>query len=814
MLKDLRYAIRGLRKNPGFGAVAVCSLALGIGATSAIYSRANAWLLRPLPVPKTNRVVAVNPITDQTFAGFNSISYPAYKDFRDRNRTFEGLVASGYSFYGFAPDATTLPHMKFGIFVSGNFFEVLGVRPAVGRLFRRDEDDVIGRDPVVVLSHDFWAGEYGAKGSVIGEKLRLNGIKFTIIGVAPESFTGTDQFLNPALYVPFAMSPRLANVNSLDQRQVRWLKVLGRLKPGAGIAQAQADLSAIASVLRNTYPQTDGNLRVKVESQLQAQAEFSPPTTAMVVMLALCVLLVACANVAGLLLSRASRRTREFGVRLAIGAGRAVLVRQLLIENLMLAIAGGAAGLVVAYAGVALFNTVPPPPSDLPLKSYTALDSRVMLFTASVSILSTLLFGLVPALRSTRLDLVPALKATDTAGSKRARLWGRHLLVGAQIALSLVLLVVSGVLIEGFRAQLTQGPGFRTDHLFLMRFDPSLLHYNEAQNELFYKRLLDQTRLASDVKSAALASVVPMTISGGTLPVVPEGYRLKRGQEAIDVFSSVASDSYFETMGIPIVEGRSFLESDKQNTRPVAVVNEPFAHHYWPNQNALGKRFRLRNSAGKLVEIVGVARSTKLLWLTESPLDCVYLPFSQNPQFQMSLVVQSISPEATTLAPVLQHVVQAIDRNMPVFDARSMKDVYENRAVKAPNLIVEIVAALGAMGLILAAVGLYGVVAYSVSRRTREFGIRMAIGADRRQILRMILQQGLTLGVAGVAAGLVIGVLASRSIKSIMFFSFGHVARLPFLAVSVLLILTTVAAAYLPARRAARIEPVQALREE
>jgi predicted permease len=815
MLRDLRYALRVLRNSPAFVVVAVCSLGIGIGATSAIYSRANAWLLRPLPVLKPSRVVAVSPVTDQMFAGLNGISYTDYKDFRDRNRTFDGLVADTYSFFGVAPDAATLPRMKFGAFVSGNFFEVLGVAPIIGRAFRAEEDQAVGRDAVVVLSHDFWEAEYGARHSVIGEKLWLNGIEFTIIGVAPQSFTGTDQFLNPALYIPFAMSPRLTSRNNLDARQVRWLTVKGRLKPGTGIAQAQADLGAIASVLRNTYPQIDGNLRVKVESQLALQAEFSPPTTAMLVMLgllSLCVLLVACANVAGLLLSRASMRVREFAVRQAIGARRVALVRQLLVENLLLALAGGVVGLVVAYAAVKLFNSVPPPPSDLPLKFETTLDSRVLLFTAAVSFLSTLLFGLVPALRTTRLDLVPALKSGDGASSTTARLWGRHLLVGGQVALSLVLLIVSGVLVEGFRAQLTQGPGFRTDHLFLMRFDTNLLHYAGARNALFYKHLLTMTRLASDVKSAALASVVPMTIGGGTLPVVPEGYRLKRGQEAIDVFDDVVSDGYFETMGIRVVQGRSFLESDTANTTPIAIVNEQFARHYWPGQNPLGKRFH--HSAGKLVEIVGVANTTKHIWLTESPLDFVFLPFAQNQQSQMSLIAQSISPDATTLAPVLRHIVQSIDRNMPVFDARTMKDVYNNRAVKSPNLIVEIVGALGAMGLILAVVGLYGLVAYSVSRRTREIGLRMAIGANPADVLRMILRQGFHLGVAGVLVGLIIGILACRAITSIMFFSFGHVGILPFLAVSLLLVLTTMAAAYLPARRASRIDPLRALREE
>jgi predicted permease len=336
--------------------------------------------------------------------------------------------------------------MKFGMFVSGNFFRTLYVEPKIGRGFLPEEDRAVGRDAVVVLSHDLWMSEYDAKRSAIGEKLWLNGIELTIVGVAPESFTGTDQFLRPALYVPLAMSPRLTNLNNLDPRQARWLSLKGRLRPGVGIAQARADLSAIAGVLRKTYPEIDGNLRLKVESQLEYQMTSSPPTTAfdaMLGLLAICVLLVACANVAGLLLSRASARSREIAVRLAIGAGRSSLLRQLLIENLLLAIAGGAAGLSLAYAVVRFFNSFSLP-TDIPIKFAVELDGRVLLFTAVVSFLSTFLFGLIPALRTTRPDLVPALKAIDAVTFKKRPLWGRNVLVSAQIALSLALLTISG----------------------------------------------------------------------------------------------------------------------------------------------------------------------------------------------------------------------------------------------------------------------------------------------------------------------------------------------------------------------------------
>jgi predicted permease len=442
------------------------------------------------------------------------------------------------------------------------------------------------------------------------------------------------------------------------------------------------------------------------------------------------------------------------------------------------------------------------------------LDDRALLFTAGLSILSVFLFGLAPALQSTRPDLIPALKAIDAVTSKQVRPWGRTLLVGGQIALSVVLLIVSAVLVEGFRADLLRGPGFRFERIFLASFNTTLVRYSAGRRDQFYRRLLDKARLAPGVDSAVLASAVPITVGGSMIGLVPEGYRLQPGQESITVFDSVVSDGFFETLGIPVVQGRSILESDNANTRPVAVVNEQFAKHYWPNQSPLGKTFRLQNATGKLVEIVGVAKTTKYLTVSESPLDFVYLPFTQNPQPQMTLVAKARSSDATILAPVLRRVVQELDKNMPTFDTRSMKDVYENRTTKAFQVVSEIIVTLGAVGLLLAVIGLYGLIAYSVSRRTREIGIRMAIGADRLNVVTMVLEQGLILGIVGVGVGLVIGLFACRAINSIQFLNLGRPDVLVFAGVSVLLLLTTTGASYLPAWRASHIDPIRALRDE
>ena len=826
MLKSLRHAMRVFRKDWGFAAVAVCSLAIGIGATSAMFSFADALLLRPLPVYKPSDVAAVTTATSSAFGTNTALSYPDYVDFRDHNRSFQSLIAASYSTFGFSRHGSSLPQMKFGMLVSGNFFNALGVEPSLGRGFRAGEDEANGRDAVVVLGHDFWMSQFGASPSVLGSKVRLNGIEFTIVGVAPARFTGIDQFIRPALFVPLAMSPRLGQDNNLVRRDVRWLTVKGRLKPGVTVAQAQSDVSAIGTQLQKTYPQSNRNQRIEVRTELQMRVEQDPPNSALVsmlVLLALCVLLVACANVAGLLLSRSRARAREIAVRLAIGARRGLLVRQLLLENLLIALAGGVAGIAIAYAGANFFSRLPIP-SDLPIVLSVGLDRRVLLFTLFVSLFSTLLFGLAPALQTTRPDLVSALKAADADSTGKKRFWGRNFIVSGQIALSLVLLIVSAVLIQGFRDQLTRGPGFRTDHLFLTSFDTQLVRYSDDQTRRFYKELLDQARSAPGVRSAALTSVVPM-IGGDSMPIVPEGYQLPRGEQAVTVFDAYVSEGYFNTMRIDIVRGRPFLQSDQADTPRVAIVNDHLANHYWPGGDALGKRFHLRNASGDLVQVVGVAKAVKYFWIAEPPLDFLYLPYTQGGSRvgsfapisinTLTIVAESDARDASGLAPVLRHVIRGLDPNMPVFDVRTMEDVYTQRAVKTPNMIAESVAGLGLMGLALAMVGLYGLVAYSVSRRTREIGIRMAIGADRERVVRMILTQGLKLSAAGLVIGLVVGFFACRAITSAIWIAtFDKTNPLLFVVIALPLLLITVVATYAPARRASRVDPMRALREE
>ena len=528
MLKSLRHALRLLLKSPGFTLVSICSLAIGIGATSAMFSFADALIMRPLPVPEPSGIAAVTTSSSAAFAN-TALSYPDYRDYRDANHSFEGLLAAGLTSFGFKPNASALPKVTYGMYVSGNFFRVLGVQPALGRGFLESEDQAVGRDGVVVLGHDYWVSQFDANPSAVGSTIWINSVPLTVIGIMPQQFTGIDQIIKPSMFVPIAMSPRLGGDNNLEKRDVRWLTVKGRLKPGVSIAQAAADLTGIGTRLEQTYPATNRNQRVDVETEFQMRVKQSPPNTALVamlLMLAICVLLVACANVTGLLLSRARARSREMAVRLAIGAARGALIRQLLLENLILAIAGGLAGIAVAYAGTSFFNGIPIP-TDVPLAFHVSVDQRMLLFTIAASLISTFLFGLTPALQTTRLDLVSSLKAADADSSGRRRLWGRNSIVSGQVALSLVLLIVSAVFCRGSTTSCCKG----RDSVPIICGSPVLIQH---------------PCIIRKIKPAASIRILWITPAGlqafgrplwwrnsiawrRTTPVVPEGYTLPTG---------------------------------------------------------------------------------------------------------------------------------------------------------------------------------------------------------------------------------------------------------------------------------------------
>jgi len=814
--QDLRHGRRMLAKNPGFTLVAVLSLAIGIGANSAMFSLADALVLRPLPVLHPSEVVTVG--MTESLAGFSlyNASYRDYIDLRDQSRSFDGLVAFTETTFGFATAASALPQIKLGALVTGNLFRVMGVEPELGRAFLPDEDRVPGRDAVVVLDHDTWEKEFAADRSILGRRVRLNGIEFTIVGVAPARFTGLDRFMRPAFYIPMMMWPRVTSKpedKPLESRDFRALTVKGRLKPGATVAQAQAEVTAIANNLARAYPDTNRNRTAAVRTELEARTQQSPPDAILVTMLsvlAMAVLVVACANVAGLLSSRAPVRAREIALRLAIGAGRPRLIRQLLTESLLIAVAGGLLGLGVGYAGVTFFRQIKIP-SDLPIKMNFEMDQRALVFSLVVALASAVLFGLAPAIQTTRTDLVSALRSATADTPGRRRLWGRNLLVAGQVAISLVLLTVSTFLFRGFRHEIAQDPGFRTEHFLMMSFDPGLVHYNESQTQQFFRELVERARSVAGVKSAALAFSVPFSTSQDGVTIRPEGFQFPPGKEDVSVFANTVGDDYFDTAGVRIVRGRGFHITDTANSPHVAVVNEEFAKHYWPGKDPIGRRFRLNDRNGPWFEIVGVAKTVKYLWIAEAPMEFLYLPLAQHPQQRMILLAESAADPLTLVAP-LRAVVHSLDANQPIYDVRTFGDFYHMRAVSTPNLLIQTVAAMGIMGLVLALVGLYGLVAYSAGRRTREIGIRMAIGAQRASVLRMVMHQGLILALIGISIGLVASVGAEQLLKAS--FGAGKTDFVAYLLVAPTLLGITMLASYVPARRASRIDPMRALRYE
>jgi predicted permease len=819
MLHDLSYALRTLRKSPGFALVAIISLALGIGANSAMFSLADALLLRPLPVPHASALVVVQShLRGESIGGlaqYAGLSYPDFKDLRDRSESYTGLAASQYSQFGFATEKGALPQMKFGELVSGDFFRVLDVPLELGRAFRPDEDKVPGRDAVVVLGHELWRTDFAADPNAVGRTIFLNNVPFTVIGVAPAPFTGSNGLIRSALFVPLAMGPRLQDdlaASMLEKRDNRGMMVHGRLKPGIGVTQAAAEARVVSQQLAQAYPATNRTSSMAVDSDLQGKLKKGPEVAAMLffpLAMGAVVLLIACANVANILLSRARARSREIAVRLAIGAGRGRLVRQLLTESLVIAVLGGALGLLVAMAGVELFTRIKIS-IDMPVVLDVRLDPRVLLFTILVSVASTLLFGLAPALQSSHPDLVPALKSGKGDDGKRRRLLGRNTLVMAQVAGALLLLVCATQAYRGASMVMSAPAGFRTHHLLMASFNPTLAKYTPDQAKGFYKLLLERARNLPGVKSAALAQAAPLMPGGGASRLVPEGVKLPPGTEAVGLMSNTVSEGYFDTLNVPIVKGRAFEVSDRAESRPVAIVNEMFARKYYPNQNPIGKRLRLKGANGEVLEIVGVARQSKYEDLVEPPIEYLYRPLSQNPQQAMTIMVATAGPSSGAAGP-LRDIVRTLDAGQPMYGVRTMEEVFDERANEL-GIFTEAIGAMGLLGLTLAMVGLYGLMSYSVSLRAGEIGIRMAVGAGRSGVLGMIMKQGMVLAAVGVSIGLLLCLLASKAVTAALGVS-GF--NLPFVAlVTVGLVAAAGLGAYAPARRASRLDPNAVLRQE
>jgi predicted permease len=805
---DIRYGIRMLAANPGFSAVAILSLAIGIGANTSMFSLADAMLLRPLPVDHPADMVRV--VSTSQAERYGRLSYPDYLDFRDHAKTLSGLLGYKNIAIGFNPNPDVPAKLLLGLAVTPNFFDVLGIRPSLGRGFRADED----REAVVIISDSTWDSQFGRDPSVIGRTVKLSKVDFTIIGVAPASFPGLDRYVHESMYVPQGITPRFApdEKDLLGHRDRLNLSVYGRLQPGRTASEAQAELQTIARNLEQAYPDTNRGRGALAMTELQARMRVDPDDaleTAIFLAIAGLVLLIACANVASLLLSRARARSREIAIRLAIGASRSRLVRQLLTESLLLAFAGGAAGLGLALVGIKFFSAIRLP-TALPLWLVAHLDMRVLAFCAVASTLSGIVFGIAPALHTLRTDLSGTLKSGDAALSgKRRRFQVRNILVIGQVAVSMLLLLIAGLLVKDFANATGFTAGFRTDHVLLLTMDPSLVGYQESQGRAFYRQLEERVSSLPGVRSVALGEHIPLGVTSSSKNVVIEGYEMPRGQQSLSILADSVDEHYFSVMQIPVVSGRKFQSSDTQSSVPVAIVNEAMAQTYWPKRSPIGGRIQMGKQT---LQVVGIAKNIKYRDLSEHPLPFLYLPFSQQYESLMTLHVETAVDPTTLAGPVLAEV-RRLDAATPVQDVQTMQHFFQEGALFGNRLITQVVTVIGLFGLLLAITGLYGVIACSVSRRTREIGIRMAIGADPGSVARLVLRQGMKLTAIGGAIGLVLSLLASQVLGSLLV---GVSARDPevYVAVPLLLAAISLLACYVPARRAARIDPLLALRQD
>lgn len=822
MIRDLIHGLRVLTKNPGFTMIAVVSIAIGVGANAAMFSIADGLVFRPLPVPRASEVVSILGQAPDTGFGNRNLSYPDYVDLRDTSTRFDSIVAYTIVLTSFTNRSNEPAQRKVGMAVSGNFFEAMEVRPSIGRPLRPGENEVSGRDPVVVLDHDEWRQQFAADPSIVDKRITLGGVEFTVVGVTPEGFTGIDHDVKPAFYIPIAMYMSVQNgaqPDLLTRRDARVFTVKGRLAAGVSMSQARQEMQQLASNLARTYPSTNLNRDLLVLTEFDAYRDRpGAGDTNLVVMLmtlALLVLAIACANVAGLLASRAPSRARELALRLAVGAGRFRLFRQLVTESLLLAAGGGLLGVLLGYAVISAYRTIEYP-TDIPLKLTFEMDTRALIVAIIVAAGSSVLASLLPAWRATRTDLVPALK--DAAGvetEKGGRLWGRSVLVCAQVALALMLVTVTIFMYRAFDSRLAQGPGFRTERLIFASFDPSLARYDDVRAETFFRDVKDRAARLPGVTSVALASTVPMrTDNFQASQIAPEGFSFGPGIESAVCPSVIVDEGYFETAGIRIVEGRGFRNTDTTDAPAVAIVNRRFVERYWPGQSALGKRVNIRDPRSpRTVEIIGVAADSRYFFILEPQLEFMYFPHAQSPVSRRSLMLATSGP-AAALAEPLRGLVRSMDPQMPMLGLRTMEDYYASRVIHISRLLVGTVGGLGAIGVLLAVIGLYGLVAYSVSRRTREIGIRIAVGAAPNSVLRMVLRRGMVLAGVGIALGIA-GTIATNGLLSGVFQNQmgGHNVWSYLLAVPTLVGITLIAA-YIPARRAANTDPLRALRQD
>jgi putative ABC transport system permease protein len=803
-LNDLRFGARTLIKNPAFSVIAILVIALGVGANTAIFSVVNAVLLQPLPFPDSNRLVVLSEMMPNTGERM-SVSFPSFLDWRAQARSFDGMA--GYRSYAGTLTGVDPPMRLNGRMVSAGFFDVLGVKPILGRAIGWDEDKP-NSDPVAVISYACWQSRFGADPNILGRKLVLDDQPRTVIGVLPQGFQFGDR--TDEVFVPL-VAPMSSNPSALDRGNHMGIYGLARMKPGVTVEMARTEIKTIASQLGKQYPLSNSGVGANAVS-LYEQWVGGTVRTALLMLLGAVglVLLIACTNVANLLLSRASARQREMAVRSALGASRWRIFRQLLTESILLSGLGGLFGLLLAIGGVRLLLKIVP--ASVPRMHEVHIDGWVLGFALALSGITGIIFGLVPALEGSRAEVNTALKAvsrTLSGGSPRLR----GMLLASEMALALVLSIGAGLLIHSIMNLGKVDPGFQTRNLLTFSVRLTSQYKTDPEQSAFFRQATEQLRTLPGVKNAAAVGCLPIDGTCWSSVFEIEGRPLPERSQLPNSQWNVASEQYFETMGIPLLRGRTFQESDREKSPAIAVISATAARRFFPNEDAIGKRLKQGwpedNSPWR--EIVGVVGDVREDGLDTGPVSEIYVPESQDAWNQLFVVMRG-SVASESLLPMAMKTIRDLDKNQPIFSAQTMDTVLET-SMASRRFSMTLLGLFAALAFILAAVGVYGVISYSVSRRAQEIGIRMALGARRDQVIRLVLREGITMAGIGVGVGLLIAMAATRAMSSLLF-GVSTIDIPTYGIASCFLIFVALAASFAPASRAARMDPSEILHQE
>ncbi len=805
LVDDFRFGIRQLRKSPAFTLTAAITLALGIGANATIFSWLNSVILNPLPGVDARNLVSVRWQTPEGHG--SSLSWLDYLDMRRRLRSVESLTVGTMAPLSLGD--RTQPERIWGMLVSSNYFQTLRVQPIRGRAFLPEEDDNPGGHAVTVISHQLWQGRFGSNPAIIGGIIRLNNRDFTIVGVTPEGFQGSILGLTFELYVPVSMAEAITGETGiLSNRDTHWLLGHARLKPGTDRRQAEADLTAISADLAREFSRSDRYPRADIiPIWREGGGEMLAPVIMLLMAVVGVVLLIACANVANLVLARAAGRRREIAIRQALGVTRSRLIGQLLVENGMLTLLGAAGALLVLPVAGRLLMTFAPV-SDFPVLVQVHANANVLLFTLGVAALATLLFGLMPALRASHPDVVSALK-DDSGGSANPRkAWLRNSLVVAQVALSLVLLVSAGILLKSLSRAVATDPGFDPRNVLVAGVDLSASGYNDVRGKIALRDILARISALPGVTAVSTVQHVPLGLGGSnSTSVEAEGYIPSKNEEMFALVHTIGPD-YFHTMNTRLVDGREFTPADSESTEPVVVINETFARRYFSKLDPRGRHVKV---FGQMRTVAGVVHDSKVQSLDEKPRPSIYLPVLQHFESESNFLVRTVG-QPMAMARAVEDAIHVVNPALPVYGKRSLEQSI-SVAYFGQRMGGSLLSVFGALALALAAVGLYGVLAYTVTQRSREVGIRMALGAARSDVLRLILGHGLRLAGIGLAIGLIVSVAVTRLMRSLLF-GVSPTDPAIILAVSAGLVVVALAASFLPAYRATRIDPILAIRHD